>query len=181
MLKVIGGFVVGILAVAILAWQMAGAIVFKETPSPFGMEETIARIQANIQATGNGWSLSGLRNPARAIAADGGNVLPVMMVEACNPNYAKVILAQDRTRFLSLLMPCKTTVYKKEDGKVYIGTMNASLIGKMFGPAVSEIMVQVAEDQKKFLAFDPSKPAPPMITTTGGGDGNGGPGARGGC
>lgn len=181
MLRVIGGFVAGIAAVAILVWQVAGAIMFKETPSPFGMEETIARIQANIRVTGNGWTLSGLRNPARAIAANGGNVLPVMMVEACNPNYANVILAQDKTRFLSLLMPCKTTVYKREDGKVYIGTMNAGLIGKMFGPVVSETMAQVAEDQKKFLAFDPAKPAPPMITTTGAGERDGGQSTGGGC
>ena len=38
--------------------------MFNETPSPFGLEETVARIQANVQATGNGWALSGLRNPA---------------------------------------------------------------------------------------------------------------------
>lgn len=181
MFKVIGGFLAGIVAVAVLAWQMAGALMFNETPSPFGMEETVARIQANVQATGNGWALSGLRNPARAVAADGGNVLPVMMVEACSAKYSKPILKQDETRILSILMPCKITVYKKEDGKVYIGTMNAGLMGKMFGPVVSEIMGQVAQDQKKFLAFDPSKPAPPMITTTGGGEGGGGQGAGGGC
>ena len=181
MLKIIGGFVAGIVAVALLAWQMAGALMFKETPSPFGLEETIARIQANVQATGNGWALSGLRNPARVVAADGGNVLPVMMVEACSPKYSKLILAHDETRILSVLMPCKIAIYKKEDGKVYIGTINAGLIGKMFGPVVSEVMSKVAEDQKKFLTFDPSKPAPPMITTTGGGEGGAGQGTGAGC
>jgi uncharacterized protein (DUF302 family) len=181
MLKIAGGFLAGVVAVGILAWQMAGALMFNETPSPFGVEETVARIQANVQATGNGWALSGLRNPARAVAADGGNVLPVLMVEACSPLYSKPILKQDETRILSILMPCKITVYKKEDGKVYVGTMNAGLMGKMFGPVVGEVMGKVAQDQRKFLEFDPSKPAPPMITTTGGGEGGGGQGAGGGC
>jgi uncharacterized protein (DUF302 family) len=181
MLKIIGGFFGGLVLSGLLAWQLGGSLMFNETPSPFGMEETVARIQANVQATGNGWTLSGLRNPARAVAAAGGNVLPVMMVEACSTKYSKPILKQDQTRMLSILMPCKISVYKKEDGKVYIGTMNAGLMGQMFGPLVGEIMGEVAKDQKKFLSFDPSTPAPPMITAPAGGGGAGG-GAEGtGC
>jgi len=60
-------------------------------------------------------------------------------------------------------MPCKISIYKKQDGKVYIGTMNAGLMGKMFGPLVGEVMGKVAQDQKLFLEFDPSKPAPEII------------------
>jgi uncharacterized protein (DUF302 family) len=182
MLKILGSFVAGVVLTGVLAWNMAGGLMFNERVSPFGMEETIARIQANVQAVGNGWTLSGLRNPARAVAADGGNVLPVMMVEACSTLYSKPILKDDSTRILSILMPCKISVYKKEDGKVYIGTMNAGLMGKMFGPMVGEVMSKVAEDQKKFLAFDPSKPAPPMITTpAGGGQAGAGSGGGSGC
>jgi uncharacterized protein (DUF302 family) len=183
MLKLVGGFLVGIAACVGGAYAFMSSLMFTERPSPFGMEETIARIQHNIQATGNGWSLSGLRNPARAVAADGGNVLPVMMIETCSTKYSKPILKDDSTRFLSILMPCKISVYKKEDGKTYIGTMNAGLMGKFFGPMVGEVMGHVAEDQKKFLTFDPSQPAPPMITTTssGGAAAGGGSGGGGGC
>lgn len=182
MLKAIGGFVGGITLSGVLAWQLGGNLMFKETPSPFGMEETVARIQQNIQKTGNGWALSGLRNPARAVQNDGGNVLPVLMVEACSTKYSGPILKEDQHRILSILMPCKVTVYKKQDGKVYIGTMNAGLMGHLFGPTVSSIMTQVAEDQKKFLAFDPATPAPRMIEgTPGGGGGAGSAGGGGGC
>jgi len=174
MLKVFGAFIGGMIMMAILAWNMAGSVMFNETVSPFGVEETVARIQHNIEATGNGWALSGLRNPTRAIQADGGNALPVMMVEACSTKYSKPILNEDSVRFLSILMPCKISVYKKNDGKVYIGTMNAGLMGKMFGPLVGDIMSQVAEDQKKFLVMDPSKPAPPLILPKSGGEGGGG-------
>jgi hypothetical protein len=52
-------------------------------------------------------------------------------------------------------------------------------MGHLFGPTVSTIMTQVAEDQKKFLAFDPSTPAPKMIEGMPGGGGAGG-GAQGG-
>lgn len=152
MLKLVSGFFAALVLVGLAAWQFAGGLMFTETPSPFGMEETVARIQHNIQATGHGWTLSGLRNPARAVQADGGNTLPVMMVEACSTKYSGPILNDDDTRILSILMPCKITVYKKNDGKVYVGTMNAGLMGKLFGPMVSGIMDQVAADQKADVA-----------------------------
>ncbi len=182
MLKIVGSFVAGIAFTAILAWNMMGGLMFNERVSPFGVEETVARIQHNIQATGNGWALSGLRNPTRAIQQDGGNALPVLMVEACSTQYSKPILNEDSVRFLSILMPCKISVYKKNDGKTYIGTMNAGLMGKMFGPLVGEVMGKVAADQQSFLVMDPNKPTPQLIVPKAGGEGGGaGGGAGGGC
>lgn len=180
MLKALAGFAAGVAATGLIAWQWGGQLMFTETPSPFGMEETVARIQQNIIKTGNGWALSGLRNPARAVQNDGGNVLPVLMVEACSTQYSAPILKEDEHRILSILMPCKVTVYKKQDGKVYIGTMNAGLMGKLFGPTVAETMARVAEDQKKFLAFDPNTPAPRMIESPAPGKTPGTPGSSGG-
>jgi hypothetical protein len=78
-------------------------------------------------------------------------------------------------------MPCKISVYKKNDGKTYIGTMNAGLMGKMFGPLVGETMGHVAEDQKLFLVMDPSKPTPQMILPKAAPAAGGAGGAAGGC
>lgn len=182
MFKLFGGFFAGVLAVAVLAYVFMGSLMFREIESPFGVEETVARIQHNVQKVGNGWALSGLRNPGKAVEASGGNVLPVMMIEACSTDYSAPILKDDSVRFLSILMPCKVSVYKKNDGKTYIGMMNAGLMGKMFGPMVGEVMGKVAEDQAKFVQFDPSEPAPPMIRSApSGGSGGAGASAPGGC
>jgi uncharacterized protein (DUF302 family) len=145
------------------------------------MDETVARIQHNIVANKNGWALSGLRNPASAVQADGGNTLPVIMVEACSTAYSKPILNEDSVRYLSILMPCKISVYKKNDGKVYIATMNAALMGKMFGPLVGDVMGKVAVDQQSFIVMDPSKPTPQIIQpkAAAGGGAAGGGGASG--
>jgi uncharacterized protein (DUF302 family) len=180
MLKIISGFFLGLLFTAFMAYIMAPSLMFQERVSPFGVEETAARIQQNIQKTGNGWSLSGLRNPAKAVQQDGSNTLPVLMIEACSTKYSGPILKDDSVRFLSILMPCKISVYKKNDGKTYIGNMNAGLMGKMFGPMVGEVMGHVAADQAKFLQFDPSKPAPELIKGSGGGDAKAGGAAGGG-
>jgi len=181
MLKIVGSFVAGIAFTGVLAWNMMGGLMFNERVSPFGVEETVARIQQNIQETGKGWALAGLRNPAAAVKADGGNALPVLMVEACSTKYSGPILNEDSVKYLSILMPCKISVYKKNDGKVYIGTMNAGLMGKMFGPLVGDIMTQVAEDQQKFLVMDPSKPTPQIQYPKAASGGGGGSGGGSGC
>lgn len=185
MLKTVLGFIVGVLFVAVVGYLMMPHLMFKETPSPYGVEETVARIQHNIVSNPvvkeHGWSLSGLRFPARAVQADGRNLLPVIMIEACSSKYSGPILNEDNVRFLSILMPCKVSVYKKQDGKTYIGTMNAGLMGKMFGPLVGEVMGKVAEDQKLFLQFDPNMAPPPMILPSSAPSGGGAAGGGGGC
>jgi len=181
MLKFITGTILGVVLALGVVWQMAGSLMFEEQVSPFTVEETVARIQQNVQAAGNGWALFGLRYPTRPVEAEGVSILPIMAIEACSPKYSGPILKDDKTRFLSLLMPCKISVYKKSDGKVYIGTMNAGLIGKFFGPLVAETMAGVIADQRKFLVFDPTKPAPALILPKAGGEGGAGGAAAGGC
>ncbi|MFA5082325.1 MAG: DUF302 domain-containing protein [Hydrogenophilaceae bacterium] len=185
MLKAVVGFVVGILVVAVGGFLAMPHLMFNEVQSPFGFEETIARIQHNIadnpELQEKGWALSGLRNPAKAVQTDGGNVLPVQMIEVCSTKYSGPILKEDTVRFLSILMPCKISIYKKQDGKVYIGTMNAGLMGKFFGPLVGETMGHVAEDQKLFLHFDPNTPAPQIILPAAPAAGGGAAGGGGGC
>lgn len=185
-MKLIGGIIIGLAAGLVIAWQatmnIAGSLMFEERVSPFTMEETVARIQHNVVAAGNGWSLSGLRYPVRPLEAEGVNALPVMLIEACSTQYSGPILRNDKVRFLSLLMPCKIGVYKKQDGKVYIGIMNAGLIGKLFGPLVGDTMAHVVKDQERFLVMDPNKPAPPLILPKASGEGgSAGGGAAGGC
>ncbi len=181
MLKIITGFFSGVVVVAVMAWQFGGGLMIKEYPSPYGLEETVARIQANIQEAG--WSLSGLRSPSNTIKKMGATVPNVLLIEACKPDYSKPIIKDDETRILSILMPCTITVYEKGDG-IYIGLLNSGLMGRLFGPMVTEVMAKVAADQEKFITFDPNKPAPALIrpkSSGGGGSGKGGLQDLGGC
>ncbi len=182
MIKVLASFIVGCAAAALVIWNSLGAMMFSEVESPFTVEETVARIQQNIMQAGNGWSISGLRNPIKPLQAEGQNALPVLLIEACSTKYSGPLLKDDKIRFLSLLMPCKISVYKKNDGKVYIGILNAGLIAGLFGSNVGDIMKHVVEDQKRFLIMDPTTPAPPLIEPKpAGGGGGGAAGAGEGC
>ena len=179
-MKYIIGAVAAFILVGIIALTQAQNLMFNVTPSPYGVEETAARIQANIQRLeGRGWKLSGLRNPAKAVASGGSNVPPVLLVEACSTKYSGPLLKGETSRIFSILMPCTITVYKNDDGSTAIGTMNAGLMGKLFG--ISEIMDQVYADQQEFIKFDPSRPAPPLIRKRPGGGGGAGGKADDGC
>ena len=123
MLKIVSGFIAGIVVVAVLAWQFGGKLMLTEYPSPYGMEETAARIQHNIQDAG--WSLSGLRSPSNTIRKLGATVPNTLLIEACNADYSKPIIKGRDTRILSILMPCTITVYEGDDGETYIGIMNS--------------------------------------------------------
>ena len=182
-MKVVVGFVGGLIFTGLMVFLLMGSLMFNEIESPYSVEETAARIQRNIQENlkEQGWALSGLRNPAKAVAASGGNVPPVLLVEACSTAYSGPIMADENTRILSILMPCTITVYKKDNGKTYIGMMNSGLMGKMFGSTVARVMGEVAKDQKAMVTFDASKPAPPLIKTRPGGGGGGGGKDAGGC
>ncbi|MDU8926279.1 DUF302 domain-containing protein [Alisedimentitalea sp. MJ-SS2] len=163
MLKIITGFVAGLVLFAGLGWQYGGSLMVKEYPSPYGLEETVARIQHNIEATGKGWTLSGLRSPSNAIRKLGATVPNVLLVEACSTDYSKPIIKARETRILSILMPCTITVYEDDEGEVFIGMLNTALMGRLFGAEVTAIMKNVAADQAQFINFDPNKPTPKII------------------
>ncbi|MCC2113264.1 MAG: DUF302 domain-containing protein [Hyphomicrobiales bacterium] len=182
MLKIVSGFIAGIALFALAAWQFGGGLMIREYPSPYGLEETAARIQHNIQEAG--WSLSGLRSPSNTIRKLGATVPNTLLIEACKPDYSKPIIKDRQTRILSILMPCTITVYEGDDGKTYIGLMNTALMGQLFGSMVAAVMADVAADQQKFITFDPNKPAPELIRPKqagGGGSGSGGIQELGGC
>ena len=179
-MKYIIGAVVAFVLVGVVALTQAQNLMFNVTASPYGVEETAARIQGNIQRLeGRGWKLSALRNPAKAVAAGGTNVPPVLLVEACSTKYSAPLLQGQNSRIFSILMPCTITVYKNDDGSTSIGTMNAGLMGKLFG--IADVMDEVYADQQEFIKFDASRPAPPLIKGRPGGGGGGGGKEDAGC
>lgn len=172
MKNIIFGAIGAFILVGIIALTQAQNLMFNVNTSPYGIEETAARIQRNIQRLeGRGWTLSGLRNPAKAVAAGGSNVPPVLLVEACSTKYSGPLLKAETSRIFSILMPCTITVYKNDDGTTAIGTMNAGLMGQLFG--ISDIMDEVYADQQEFIKFDSSLSAPPLIKKRPGGGGGG--------
>jgi len=151
--SLIFGIIIGILLTAIIGWKMMPGMMLKEYQSPLSIEETVKKITENALA--KGWVISDVKPLHKSVVKHGGGTLsPVMLINLCEAHHAFNILKDDANKIVSVMMPCTITVYEKSDGKAYIGTMNAGLLGKMFGGTVAEVMGSaVAADQQGFIAF----------------------------
>jgi len=152
-MKYILGLLVGAAAVAVMGWMAMPSMMLKEYQSPFDTNKTIENIKANAKA--KGWVIPGVSKLHEAIKEHGGHdIEPAYLVNLCNATHAYNILKKDEQKIISVMMPCTISVYEKSDGKTYIGTMNAELLGKMFGGDIAQIFgVEVAEDQQSFIKF----------------------------
>ena len=151
-INIVLGFVGGIILTGVIGWTMMPSMMLHETESPYGMEKTVATISENALA--KGWVVPSVSPLHKSVKKHGGgDVLPVMLVNLCQANHAARMLGDDSARKVSVFMPCTISVYKKADGKTYMSSMNAGLLGNMFGGIVAEVMAEVAVDQQSFISF----------------------------
>lgn len=147
------GFLGGLIFTGILGWLIMPGLMLIEHQSPFGVEETVKKISDN--AISEDWVVSGITSLHKSVKKHGGgDLLPVKLINLCQANHAYNILKEDNSRIVSVMMPCTISVYQKSNGKTYVGTMNAKLLGTMFGGTVAKVMGgEVADQQQKFIAF----------------------------
>ena len=152
-MKLILGFILGVLVAGVAGWFSMPSMMLKEYQSPYDINKTIATITANAKA--NKWVVPSIGKLHKSVKKHGGfDLTPVFLVNLCNASHAYNILKDDETKVIATMMPCTISVYEKADGKTYIGTMNAGLLGKMFGGKIAQIFgVEVAQDQQKFIKF----------------------------
>lgn len=152
MIGITFGFVLGAVVTGLVGWIMMPGMMLHEDLSPYGIDETVNKIKEN--AVSKGWVVPSVKPLHKSVLKHGGGVLrPVMLVNLCQPNHAFNILREDANKKISVFMPCTISVYEKSNGQTYIGTMNAGLLGDMFGGTVAEVMSEVAVDQQSFIEF----------------------------
>ncbi len=146
------GLVAGVVLTVILVAGIAPGLMIKEYRSSLGLQESVDRIQARAEEAG--WTVSSVMELEKSIRNHGGpEVAPVRLINLCQPVYSSTILLDDSARKVSVMMPCTISVYEKGDGDVYIGAMNAGLLGRLFGGVVADVMGgPVAKEQREFIA-----------------------------
>ena len=73
-----------------------------------------------------GWQNPAVHNLQQSLAKSGKEVLPVEVVEICKPEYSGQMLEKNDERIVSVLMPCRISVYQKDDGKTYVALLDMS-------------------------------------------------------
>lgn len=123
--------------------------LFFESKSNFGFNETMDRLSQII--LDGGWKITHTHDLQETMKKNGKDVLPVKVIELCNPEYAYRILGEDAQRIYSNMMPCRISVYEKADGNTYVSRMNSELMASQIGGVVQEVMSGAYRDAEVFI------------------------------
>jgi len=146
----LGGAILGVTALMITGFSAAPSLMIVEDESRFDFEETVEWIQVN--ALDQGWKVPTVHLLHDAVSPYGYEVGRVAVLELCQPHHAARILAEDRAKMVTSLMPCRVSVYETSEGRVMLSRMNTGLMARAFGGTVAEVMAEATQENEAILA-----------------------------
>lgn len=144
------GIAAGLILFYLILMNRAQSMMLMEDESKYSLEETEKMILE--AATAIGWKNPANHDLQQTMKNNGFEVLPVKVIEICKPDIAKEILSRDMEKQVSNLMPCRISIYKKSDGKVYISRLNSGLMAKPMKGVIPEVMKKATADVEKIIA-----------------------------
>ena len=123
--------------------------VMIENQSLYGFVETVDILSKQIVE--HGWKVTTTHDLQETMKKNGKEVLPVKVIELCNPGHAYNILSKDTLLNVSPMLPCRISVYEKTDGKTYVSRMNAPAFAKMIGGEGANTMVAAFKETEELL------------------------------
>ncbi|NVO21164.1 MAG: DUF302 domain-containing protein [Bacteroidetes bacterium] len=117
-----------------------------EKRSASTVEETANRIVA--EAEKNNWKIPVVHDLQQTLAKNGRIVRPVKVIEICKPEYSASLLELNHERAISVMMPCRISVYEKEDGIAYVALMNTASMGQGMPDIVTKVMSAAAKESE---------------------------------
>jgi uncharacterized protein (DUF302 family) len=112
-------------------------------------DEAVEKISTTAEKLG--WKVPAVHDLKKSLSNSGMDVLPVKVIEICNPQFSGRILSQSDERLLSALMPCRISVYEKEDGNIYISRLNTSSLSG-FSESATEAMTEALNEIEQILS-----------------------------
>ena len=123
--------------------------LFFESQSLYNFDQTVEKLSGTIQS--GGWNISVILDLQASLSKSGIDTLPVKVIELCNPKLASRILLNDETRMFSSMLPCKISIYEKENGKVYISILNTGMLASQIGGKVEAVMIEAFTQVERFI------------------------------
>lgn len=123
--------------------------MFFENKSRYGFDETVEHLsEISIE---RGWKVIQILDLQETMRKNGKEVLPVKVMELCKPDYAYRLLSDDPLRIYANMMPCRISVYLKDDGQTYVSRMNAAAFAAQLGGVMQEVMSDAFTDAEGFI------------------------------
>lgn len=123
--------------------------VMIESLSKYGFAATVDSLSK--AAVAGGWKVTMIHDLQETMKKNSKEVLPVKVMEICNPMLAYQILSKDELRDASPMLPCRISVYEKSDGKTYVSRLNMLAFTGMIDAEAARTVAQAFHEAEAFL------------------------------
>jgi uncharacterized protein (DUF302 family) len=120
-----------------------------EMKSKFSFDETIKRLTE--EAARREWSIPALHDLQKSLAKSGKSVKPVKVIEICKPAYSGQMLELNDERIMSVMMPCRISVYLKDDDKTYVALLNGGEISAGQPGNIAKVMKAASDESYEII------------------------------
>jgi uncharacterized protein (DUF302 family) len=115
-----------------------------EQISPYDFDKTVELLSE--KALQKEWKIPFIHDLQESLAKSGMMVKPVKVIEICKPKFSGQVLEKNHERIVSVMMPCRISVYLKDDGKTYISLINGSALASGMPENVKKVMVDASDE-----------------------------------
>jgi uncharacterized protein (DUF302 family) len=120
-----------------------------EKLSPWEFYKTVELL--TIEAAKLNWNIPAVHDLQQSLAKAGKSVAPVKVIEVCKPEYSGKMLEKNDERIISVMMPCRISVYLKEDGKAYIASVNVADLVTGMPETIRTVMLAAGEEVNEII------------------------------
>lgn len=115
-----------------------------EHQSRFAFEKTVEMLIADAEK--REWKVPAVHDLQQSLAKSGKAVKPVKVIEICKPKYSGQMLELNDERIISVMMPCRISVYEKDDGLTYVSLINAGEMASGLPANIARVMIEASNE-----------------------------------
>ena len=120
-----------------------------EKVSPWDFEKTVQLLTS--EAEKRDWKIPAIHDLQQSLAKAGKVVNPVKVLEVCKPEFSGKMLEKNDERIVSVMMPCRISIYLKEDGKTYVAMLNGAALASQMPLPVREVMTAASDEVNEIV------------------------------
>lgn len=115
-----------------------------EQKSKFDFGKTVDLLIA--EAGRREWNVPAVHDLQQSLAKSGKTVKPVKVIEICKPRYSGQMLELNDERIISVMMPCRISVYEKDNGLTYVSLINAGELASGLPATIAGVMKAASDE-----------------------------------
>lgn len=115
-----------------------------EQISRYNFDQTVDKIVK--EAEKRAWNVPATHDLQQSLAKSGRAVKPVKVIEICKPEYSGQMLELNHERIMSVMMPCRISVYVKDDGKTYTALVNGAELSAGQPEKIAKVMKAASDE-----------------------------------